>query len=464
MRPTPAEALQAFRRVREFSRVICSFLEPEDCVVQSMPEASPIRWHLAHTTWFFETFVLRELQPDYRSPNEQFHYLFNSYYTTLGDPFPRPRRGLLSRPTVAEVWRYRQQVDEAVERELQRLQQDGELQHRSPASRESRAWESLSSVFQTGLQHEQQHQELMLTDIKHAFSCNPLYPTFDPSSARPGQTAAAGNRAAAAGNRGAAAVSDEPWYEDSGGIVSIGHAGEAFAYDNELPRHSVLLQPFRLARTVVTNGQFLEFIEAGGYACSEHWLDAGWQVVQQQKLSGPLYWVHRDGQWLEFTLAGLRPLDLAEPVCHVSFFEADAYARWRGCRLPSEAEWEHVASQWIDEPASYGTFADDRRWHPQALRDVASLQAGDGSPVTTGPRGLFGDVWEWTASPYLGYPGYRPPSGAIGEYNGKFMCNQFVLRGGSVATSRDHLRVTYRNFFPPDARWQFSGIRLAADP
>lgn len=444
-RPTPEAAAAAYRRIRQFSALISGFLEPEDHVVQSMPDVSPTRWHLAHTTWFFETFVLRQLLRGYRSPNERFEYLFNSYYNTLGAQFPRHRRGLLSRPTVAEVWQYRRHVDAAIEQ----LLDGGEL--------DEEAWKQASPVFQLGLQHEQQHQELMLTDIKHVFSCNPLYPAFDPSTAE-------GEPVEEQSGNEAARPLDPTSHE--GGMVEIGYAGDGFAYDNESPRHRVWLEPFELASAVVANGEFMEFIDAGGYRNPLFWLSEGWATAQAEDWQAPLYWVRRDDQWFEFTLGGLRPLRLDEPVCHVSFYEADAYARWANGRLPSEAEWEAVAAEaWACE-AAHGTLADSAQWHPRPPRPAPqrtdSPRSDDRSATNrTPPRQLFGDVWEWTASPYIGYPGYRPAPGAIGEYNGKFMCNQFVLRGGSVATSRDHLRPTYRNFFPPAARWQFSGIRLA---
>jgi ergothioneine biosynthesis protein EgtB len=409
-------------------------LAAEDCVVQSMPDVSPTRWHLAHTTWFFETFVLRKADASYRSPDPQFEYLFNSYYNTVGDQFPRSRRGLLSRPTVAEVWDYRRHVDAALEEWL--------------ANASDAQWQQLGPVMQIGLQHEQQHQELMLTDIKHVFSCNPLLPQVWPSEA------ARVSAAVVPANRHPA----HRFIEYAGGIREVGHCetvgGSAcFAYDNEGPRHEVLLQPYALARRPVTNREFLAFIEDGGYERSGPWLSEGWATVQSEGWNAPLYWQQRDGQWFQFTLAGLRPLQLDAPVCHVSFFEADAYARWAGARLPTEQEWEAAARECWSDAACRGAFAEDRAIGPQPC--------GGPPPRGDHPRQMFGDVWEWTASPYVGYPGYRPLEGAIGEYNGKFMCNQMVLRGGSLATPLQHLRPTYRNFFPTDARWQFSGFRLA---
>jgi len=431
--PTPAEALDSFLRVRQFSKQITRSLEPEDCVIQSMPDASPIRWHLAHTTWFFETFVLRSAVPSYRPPNEQFALLFNSYYNSVGDQFPRDQRGLLSRPTMREVWDYRHHVEAAIEAWLQRVSE--------------KDWQPLAETFQIGIQHEQQHQELMLTDVKHMFSCNPLAPVVftDGESAATHLTCHS---------------LPADFLSHPGGIVEIGHEGSGFSYDNETPRHAVLLQPFELALRPVTNGEFLEFIEAGGYRQSEHWLSAGWAAVNSQNWTAPLYWMRRDDQWCQYSLYGIQPLNLNESVCHLSYFEADAFARWAGARLPTEAEWEVVAASAWDDPGAGGQFAEQTAGADDDAADGATVLSA--SPTTTaGPQQLFGGVWEWTASQYVGYPGYRPPPGAIGEYNGKFMCNQFVLRGGSLATPQSHIRPTYRNFFPPDARWQFSGLRLA---
>ena len=446
--PTPADALKAYRRVREFSRELTASLEPEDCVVQSMPDVSPTRWHLAHTTWFFETFVLKQAVAGYQPVHPQFEFLFNSYYNSVGAQFPRSQRGLLSRPTLSEVWQYRRQVDEDIDQWVRDVDQV--------------AWEQLATVMQIGIQHEQQHQELMLTDIKHVFSCNPLFPAVLPP-------ADSGDKGL---SRKPTASGEEPisWIDHPGGIRCIGHEGDTFAYDNEGPRHEVLLQPFRLASRPVSQGEFLQFVEAGGYQQSEHWLSAGWATVEQAGWTAPLYWVRGDSGWQQFTLRGLQPLDLDQPVKHVSFYEADAFARWAGKRLPTEAEWEVVASDYWQQPDAWGALAEDTvvgtARYPASNRYV-STSANGGSPDAKPGDGhqrtprFFGDVWEWTASQYLGYPGYQPLPGAIGEYNGKFMCNQFVLRGGSQATPSHHLRPTYRNFFPPDARWQFSGIRLA---
>ncbi|WP_425395107.1 ergothioneine biosynthesis protein EgtB [Aeoliella sp.] len=404
-----------YQRVRQQTDQLCAPLSPEDCVIQSMPDASPVRWHLAHTTWFFETFVLKPAVRNYQPVDPSFEYLFNSYYNQVGKQFPRPQRGLLSRPGLDQIKQYRRTVDARI----------GEL-----LTAERELDDAILQTIELGLHHEQQHQELILADVKHMLSCNPLWPAYH--SPR--------------GNQNDSPAELE-WIAGPEGVRSMGHHGEKFAYDNEGPLHEVLLQPHELASRLVTNGEYLEFVADGGYQRPELWLSLGWNTVGEQNWTAPLYWHQLDDQWCEFTLAGLEPLDLAAPVCHVSFFEADAYARWRECRLPTEAEWEQAATAPQVEPT--GNFVESGLYHPRPARSAGGMQQ------------LYGDVWEWTASPYTPYPGYRPPAGAIGEYNGKFMCNQYVLRGGSCATSATHIRPTYRNFFPPDARWQFSGIRLA---
>jgi ergothioneine biosynthesis protein EgtB len=399
-----------FRDVRRFTEELAAPLAPEDMVVQSMPDVSPTKWHLAHTTWFFETFVLAPNVAGYEAFHPAYAVLFNSYYNTVGEQFPRPRRGLLSRPTVDEVRAYRAHVD---------ARMDALLGGAVP--------EAVAAVVEVGLNHEEQHQELMLTDLAHVFSINPLRPAY-----RPDDTEPAGEAPPLA------------WRAYDAGIREIGFAGEGFCFDNERPRHRVFLERFEIASRPVTNGDFLRFVEDGGYERHELWHSEGWAIVNERGWRAPLYWERRDGAWQSFTLRGMRPLDPAEPVAHVSWFEASAYAEWAGARLPTEAEWE-VASADAD---AEGAFADDRRFHPRPV--------GDGALA-----GMFGDTWEWTASAYAPYPGYRPLPGALGEYNGKFMANQYVLRGGSCATRRHHVRPTYRNFFPADARWQLSGFRLA---
>ena len=409
---------ERYREVRRATECLCEPLVTEDYVVQSMPDASPTRWHLAHTTWFFETFVLKPTMPDYKPVDSLFEYLFNSYYNTVGDQFPRPQRGLLTRPTVDDVKRYRAHVDRHV---LELLES------------ERLGVEVPTAVITVGLHHEQQHQELMLTDLKHLFSRNPLHPVYR----EVGQLPVSGTQPLT-------------WHEQAEDLVEIGFHGGGFAYDNECPRHRVFVEAFELASRLVTCGEYLAFIEDGGYHRPAFWLSDGWKTVGGQGWQAPLYWENRDGHWMLFTLSGVREISEAEPVCHVSYYEADAYARWAGARLPTEAEWEVMAA----DRAIEGNFVDDGYLHPV--------------PDTTMPPGempaqLFGDVWEWAQSPYVQYPGYRQPGGALGEYNAKFMSNQMVLRGGSCATRRSHIRATYRNFLQPEARWQFSGIRLARD-
>jgi ergothioneine biosynthesis protein EgtB len=406
-----------YEEVRALSERLCETLETEDYVIQTMPEASPTKWHLAHTSWFFETFLLQTNISNYQSAHPQYNYLFNSYYNAVGPFHCRPKRGLLSRPTVNEVFEYRKYVD-ALMLELLDHADAGKL-------------DSLEPRIILGLNHEQQHQELLLTDLKHVFSENPLRPTYR--------------------QRGAAKVNPVPpvrWFGFEEGIHAIGHRGSGFRYDNEEPFHRVFTDSFLLASRLVTNGEYLAFMQDGGYQRSELWLSLGWNTVKEKAWQAPLYWEKQASDWRTMTLAGMRDLCLEEPVCHVSFFEADAYARWSGARLPSEEEWEIAASGVAVE----GNFVDNEVFHPTAL-----------ASEPPGPAQMFGDVWEWTRSPYSPYPGYAPVPGALGEYNGKFMCNQFVLRGGSCATSKSHIRPTYRNFFPPEARWQFTGFRLAKD-
>ncbi len=413
-----ADLQTEYRTIRQFTQQLCQPLSPEDCTIQSMPDVSPTRWHLAHTTWFFETFLLSR-QSDYRAFDPHYEYLFNSYYHTVGKQFPRPQRGLLSRPGLDAIWEYRRDVDQKMAKLL---------------TSDNAADQEVRRIVQLGLQHEQQHQELILTDIKHVLSCNPLFPAYHAATTQAVATAVATD-----------------WLDFDEGLYEIGHAGDDFAFDNEGPRHRVFLESFQLAHHPVTIGQYREFIDDGGYQRPELWLSLGWQTVCDHRWQAPLYWTDRDDRWQQFTLCGLSDLRDEDPVCHVSYFEADAFARWAGARLPTEAEWEVAAA---DLPIE-GNFAD------RLVLRGAAIQPG--APTTTDQalQRLFGDVWEWTASPYTPYPGYQAPQGAWGEYNGKFMCNQYVLRGGSCATSQTHIRPTYRNFFPPEARWQFSGVRLA---
>ncbi len=411
----PESLARRYRSVRGFTVELTRSLEVEDLVVQSMPNVSPIKWHLAHTSWFFETFLLGPGLPDYQAFDPRYRYLFNSYYQQVGPAHQRPERGLLSRPTVREVLAYREHVDRAMERLFGRLGDPGQR---------------LAGVVELGLHHEQQHQELILTDIKHIFGSSPLAPAFRELPPPPPGTG-----------------SELRFVQGRAGLGEIGHAGRGFAFDNESPRHQRFLQPHAVADRPSSNAEFREFIQDGGYRRPELWLSDGWAAVQAHGWQRPLYW--QEDLAAEFTLGGLRELDPYAPVCHLSFYEADAYARWAGARLPTEAEWERFAEGVPVE----GNFVDSGAFHP-----VAPLPA-----VSDRPRQLFGDVWEWTASSYAPYPGYRPAAGALGEYNGKFMCNQMVLRGGSCATHSTHIRPTYRNFFYPADRWQFTGVRLARD-
>lgn len=400
-------------RVRAQSLALAAPLSAEDQTVQSMPDVSPTKWHLAHTTWFFETFILKNFETEYAPFDATFHYLFNSYYEAEGPRHPRPRRGMITRPSLDAVREYRRDVDARMDVLAAAADED--------------AWREIAPLVELGLNHEEQHQELILMDIKHVLSENPFSPNY-------GAFPPAMMREAPA----------QGWAEFEGGLVEIGHHGRGFAFDNEGPRHKVWLEPFRLATRLVTNAEYLTFMRDGAYARPELWLSDGWATVRSEGWQAPLYWRRADADWKIFTLAGLTPLNPAAPVCHVSYYEADAFARWAGKRLPTEAEWELAAGN----AAPAGHFADSGYFHPQPAAEEGLTQ-------------MFGDVWEWTQSPYTAYPGFKPAAGAVGEYNGKFMCNQFVLRGGSAATPSGHIRAAYRNFFPPASRWAFSGMRLA---
>ena len=405
-----------FKAVREQSLALAALLSAEDQQIQSMPDVSPTKWHLAHITWFFETFLLQPHLNGYEPFDPVFGYLFNSYYEAVGERHPRPQRGLLSRPPLDHVLAYRAHVDAAM---------DQLIVSAAPAE-----WETIRPLLELGLHHEQQHQELILMDIKHVFWTNPLLPAYAPTPAPP---------------LGSAPPLE--WLDFDGGLVQIGHDGVGFAFDNEGPRHKVWIEPYRVASRLSTCGEYLAFIEDGGYARPELWLSDGWAAVGREGWTCPLYWRSaEDGGWEIFTLSGVRPLDPAEPVGHLSYYEADAFARWSGARLPTEAEWEAAATSAPED----GNLAGERIYHPRPAPDRGLQQ-------------MIGDLWEWTMSPYVAYPRYRAPEGAVGEYNGKFMSGQMVLRGGAAVTPEDHVRVTYRNFFPPGARWAFSGVRLAAD-
>lgn len=414
----PADLATRLLQLRAVTEALAAPLSAEDCQAQSMPDCSPVKWHLAHTTWFFETFVLGRHDPGYRPRHPEYRVLFNSYYQAVGERHPRPQRGLLTRPGLKEVMDYRHEIEQTVAALLARRGDDS----------------ALREIVELGMNHEEQHQELILTDLKHLLSCNPTLPAYQPAApvALPPGTPAG-------------------WTHYAAGQTRIGHGGPGFAFDNEAPAHDVLLPPFHLANRLVTQHEYLEFIQDGGYRRPELWLSQGWDMVCAQGWRAPLYWQGQKDDWQVFTLAGLQPLDLQAPVCHVSYFEADAYARWSRVRLPREAEWELAA-----------------RRHAGARANL--LESGRLAPcpaprpgVAGGPVQFIGDTWEWTASAYDAYPGFKPAAGAIGEYNGKFMCNQYVLRGGSCVTPQRHIRPSYRNFFPPEARWQFSGIRLARD-
>ena len=405
-----------YSHVRKESEALAAPLSDADATVQSMPDASPTKWHLAHTTWFFETMVLKPNVTGYRVFDEAYNFLFNSYYESVGERQPRPRRGMITRPSLDEILAYRAHVDDAM----------GRLIASGPEG-------TIAELIELGLHHEQQHQELLLTDILHLFAQNPLKPAYRDPVPLP--------------------VAEEPdetrFVGFDGGIVEIGHDRTGFAYDCEGPRHQALIRPFRLADRCVTNREWLEFMADGAYRDPLLWLSDGWAQILENRWSAPLYWEERDGAWGSMTLRGFQPIDPAAPIAHVSYFEADAFASWAGKRLPTEAEWEHAASSL----SATGNFADG---------GAGRLRPAPAKPAK-GLRQMFGDVWEWTQSPFVAYPGFRVAEGAVGEYNGKFMCGQFVLRGGSCATPTGHIRPTYRNFFQPDKRWQFSGLRLAED-
>lgn len=412
----PVELQTRYQQIRQTTTRLATPLSPEDCAVQSMPDCSPAKWHLAHTSWFFETFLLESTRHNYQHFNPQYRYLFNSYYQTVGAQYQRPQRALLTRPALAEILAYRQHVDE----QMQHLfaQRDG-------------LSADLLAVLELGLQHEQQHQELLLTDIKHLFSFNPLHPAYQ-SLPKTNDTMSPPLH----------------WHRYDEGLHQLGNQRNDFSFDNEQPRHRVFLNAFELASRPATNREYLAFMQAGGYVTPTLWLSDGWHKVQQESWQAPLYWQKEGDQWFTHTLNGRLEIDEEEPVCHLSYYEADAFARWSGARLPTEAEWEIAATAL----PVVGNFVESGALHPLATTasDETLLQ-------------MFGDVWEWTQSAYAAYPGYQPSPGALGEYNGKFMCNQLVLRGGSCVSPQSHLRASYRNFFPPEARWQFSGVRLARD-
>jgi ergothioneine biosynthesis protein EgtB len=411
-----------FLAVRKFSEELCQPLETEDFVVQTIEDVSPPKWHLGHTSWFFEQIVLEQFETGFRKFHRDFYYVFNSYYQSLGDRVQRDLRGTLSRPTVEKVMDYRDNITARTARLIEQVSEED--------------WPTVHTLLELGINHEQQHQELFITDIKHILASNPLRPPYIKREHERGD------------------LPDEMgWIEIPSGKVEIGYGGNNFAYDNESPRHTAYIKEFKLATRPVTNAEFMEFMKDDGYEDHRWWFADGWDIVQAEHWQAPLYWELVEGKWMVMTMHGFRPVDPAEPVSHISHHEAHAYARWAGKRLPTEQEWE-IASlkQAIDD--NRGAFAEDRLFHPAAR----PLAGGDGFDL------MFGNLWEWTSSAYLPYPGYRQAKDALGEYNGKFMNNQIVLRGGSCATPHDHIRPTYRNFFHSDKRWQFTGLRLADDP
>ncbi|WP_438764950.1 ergothioneine biosynthesis protein EgtB [Kushneria sp. TE3] len=434
------EWLHRFQRVRSASETLCAPLETEDYMVQSMADVSPPKWHLAHVSWFFEAFILGPYLKDYQTPDPAYDFLFNSYYETHGKPFPRHLRGTISRPTVAQVYQFRAHIDHEMARLLS-----------APPSEQL---DEIIDRLEIGLHHEQQHQELLVMDIKHILSCNPLHPVYRDDIRK--RLLDHAEQAPAARTL----TDNAPrWHRYAAGVRQIGvdyptqpareHDGDGFVFDSETPRHRQYVAEFELADRPVTNAEFIRFIEDGGYSRTELWLSDGWHLLHKTGWQAPEYWEKVDGRWHTMSLGGLVPVDPNAPVCHISFYEADAYARWAGARLPTEAEWETAAE---DQPIG-GNFVE---------ADLLQPAAQDQSDHA-GPQQLYGDVWEWTGSAFLPYPGFTPLEGSLGEYNGKFMSGQMVLRGGCCATPGDHIRASYRNFFPPQARWAFSGIRLARD-
>ncbi len=413
---------ERFKAVRSQTEALAAVFSAEDLCVQTMPDVSPGKWHLAHVSWFWETFLLKPALSDYTPFDPRFNYLFNSYYEAVGERHARPERGFLTRPGLDAVLAYRAHVDQAVCDWFDQA--------------DAATVEDFRTVIETGFAHEEQHQELFLTDIKHVLSRSSFpeagYPREDeaPPQMVPEQP-------------------DPVWIAYEGGLYEFGHAGDGFAFDNEGPRHKSWLEPFALASRPVTNAQYLAFIEAGGYEQAQHWLSEGWERMQAEGRRHPFYWRHGESGWTQFTLHGERPLHPDAPVCHLDYYEASAFASWAGCRLPEEREWEYAARE-LDP--GHGRWAD-----PKGLLEPAAMKKG------SSVQAMYGEVWEWTRSAYSAYPGYEPAEGAIGEYNGKFMCGQFVLRGGSCLTPPNHARPTYRNFFPPDAQWQMTGLRLAKD-
>jgi ergothioneine biosynthesis protein EgtB len=425
--PTHA-LLERYKQVRAATEVLCEPLSAEDCTVQSMPDASPAKWHLAHITWYFETFVLEAQIPGYQRVDDEYRVLFNSYYNLVGPQHPRPHRGLLTRPSLQSIFAYRSEIDRRMCDLLDGREELGP---------------ELSYIIELGLNHEQQHQELLLMDIKHLLSLSPLYPAYRTDLLIPSNTQTSTLR----------------WHDYSAGEYATGHDGKQFCFDNELPRHNTLVQDFSLASRLTTNGEYLAFIEDGGYARPEMWLSDGWTTIAELRCQAPFYWRQIGGHWFEYTLGGLADLHVDAPVAHLSYYEADAYASWAQARLPRESEWELAASRAASGAATGVTDEAEGNF----LETDMLLPAAPAGRATDAPQQMLGDLWEWTQSAYSAYPGYRAPEGAVGEYNGKFMANQYVLRGGACITPRSHIRKSYRNFFYPHTHWHFSGLRLARD-
>jgi ergothioneine biosynthesis protein EgtB len=415
--PVREELINHYSKIRRFTETLCEPLETEDYVIQSMPDVSPTKWHIGHTSWFFEAFIISNADSNYKSIHPLYTYLFNSYYVQIGERWDRPNRGLLSRPTVKDIYEYRNFVDNNVIEFIKNC--------------DEKHYKEYAPIIEIGINHEQQHQELLLTDIKHVLSFNPLNPVYSAKEIVSGDD-----------------VQKMNWKEFDGGVFEIGNDGSSFTYDNETPRHKEFINPFSIANRLVTNNEYIEFIEDGGYKNAPLWLSDGWAAIENDDWKAPLYWEKKDGEWWNFTLNGFRKVNPAEPVTHISYYEADAFASWKDTRLPTEAEWEVAAGALQNK----GNFVETLNFHPVPLQsDHDELNQ------------MYGDVWEWTRSSYSPYPGYKTLPGALGEYNGKFMSSQMVLRGGSCATSKTHIRNTYRNFFPPHSRWQFMGIRLAKE-
>lgn len=414
--------INSFKSIRYLTEELCKPLETEDYVVQTIGDVSPPKWHLGHTSWFFETFILQKFKPNYNLFNDTFNFIFNSYYESIGHRVKREKRGILSRPTVKEVYEYRKYINDQIIELIETTNDEIQIQ--------------IANIVELGLNHEQQHQELLLTDIKNIFACNLLKPVYSKSNSVPALLSK---------------LTKSEYIAFEEGIYKVGHNGNSFAFDNESPRHKVFIKGFILQNRLVTNGEYLEFIEDGGYFDHRLWLSDGWEIVHHENWTCPLYWEKRDNKWFNMTLSGMQKLNLYEPVCHISYYEADAYSKWSNKRLPTEWEWEVAASVFTGENKN-DNFLENKYFHPIPLqKSERKLQQ------------MFGNVWEWTQSAYLAYPGYNQPNGVFGEYNGKFMSNQMVLRGGSCVTPINHIRVSYRNFLQCDKRWQFTGLRLAAD-